>query len=413
MTPARMRDEVPLCACADAHPAALPLILLLGACQPAPTQTRIQGNTMGTYYAVTLSDPFPGGQGALQQEVEALLARLNKEISTYDPGSLISRFNQGTGQPPRSSRPPWRRLCAQGIDAGHLTRGSRCHRGPLVNLWGFGPDKRPVRRPGAEQIAKARERVGIDKLTLTPRGSLPARQGHPRSLSGSLHPGRGAASDEIAGLLEQKGPQLPHRGGGGGAQQGHNDKGNPWRVAIVEPSDRPGAIEDVVTPNGMAVSTAGSYRNYYELDGQRYSHIIDPATGEPVTHKLVSATVITPTALEADALDTALMVMGPERAMAFAREHKLAVYLIEKTATGFAASHTPSLPLSGAQAALNDEARSAGPRSLTAYSMGMRWGAGLAACLGRRRVRMPLSKRALTCSGDTSTGSSTLRDTLP
>jgi thiamine biosynthesis lipoprotein len=66
----------------------------------------------------------------------------------------------------------------------------------------------------------------------------------------------------------------------------------------------------------MAVSTAGSYRNYYELDGKRYSHIIDPATGEPVTHKLVSATVITPTALEADALDTALMVMGPERAMA-------------------------------------------------------------------------------------------------
>ncbi len=96
-----------------------------------------------------------------------------------------------------------------------------------------------------------------------------------------------------------------------------------------------------MTPNGMAVSTAGSYRNYYELDGKRYSHIIDPATGEPVTHKLVSATVITPTALEADALDTALMVMGPERAMAFAREHKLAVYLIEKTATGFAASHTP------------------------------------------------------------------------
>ena len=109
-------------------------------------------------------------------------------------------------------------------------------------------------------------------------------------------------------------------------------------MAIVEPSDRPGAIEDVVTPNGMAVSTAGSYRNYYELDGKRYSHIIDPATGEPVTHKLVSASVITPTALEADALDTALMVMGPERAMAFAKEHKLAVYLIEKTDQGFAAT---------------------------------------------------------------------------
>ena len=322
----------------------LSLILLLGACQPAPTQTRIQGNTMGTYYAVTLSDPFPGGQGALQQEVEALLARLNKEISTYDPGSLISRFNQGTGLPPQVIPATMAKIVQQGIDAGHLTRGVLdVTVGPLVNLWGFGPDKRPVRRPGAEQIAKARERVGIDKLTLTPEGD--------HFLLGKAIPdlyldlstlGEGAASDEIAGLLEQKGVHnYLIEVAGAVRSKGHNDKGNPWRVAIVEPSDRPGAIEDVVTPNGMAVSTAGSYRNYYELDGKRYSHIIDPATGEPVTHKLVSATVITPTALEADALDTALMVMGPERAMAFAREHKLAVYLIEKTTTGFAASHTP------------------------------------------------------------------------
>ena len=185
-------------------------------------------------------------------------------------------------------------------------------------------------------------------------------------------------------------------------------------MAIVEPSDRPGAIEDVVTPNGMAVSTAGSYRNYYELDGKRYSHIIDPATGEPVTHRLVSASVITPTALEADALDTALMVMGPERAMAFAREHRLAVYLIEKTDQGFVARHTPSLPPSGAQRAMNDEAPHGGASlSWYRYSMGMRWGAGVTVCLGRRRVRMPLSNLALTCSGDTSTGSSTVRDTLP
>ncbi len=126
--------------------------------------------------------------------------------------------------------------------------------------------------------------------------------------------------------------------------KGNNAKGKPWRVAIVEPSDQPGAFSDVVIPNGMALSTAGSYRNYYELDGKRYSHIIDPATGQPITHKLVSASVITPTALEADALDTALMVMGPEQAMAFAKAHGLAVYLIVKTEQGFAASHTPSSP---------------------------------------------------------------------
>ncbi|MFQ2717367.1 FAD:protein FMN transferase [Aeromonas caviae] len=322
----------------------LSLMLLLAACQPAPTQTRIQGSTMGTYYAVTLSDPFPGGQGALQQEVETLLARLNQEISTYDPASLISRFNQGTGQPPQVIPTTMARIVQQGMDAGRLTRGALdVTVGPLVNLWGFGPDKRPTQRPGAEQIAQARARVGIDKLSLTPQGD--------HFLLGKAIPGlyldlstlgEGAASDEIAGLLERRGVHnYLIEVAGAVRSKGRNAKGNPWRVAIVEPSDRPGAIEDVVTPNGMAVSTAGSYRNYYELDGKRYSHIIDPATGEPVTHRLVSASVITPTALEADALDTALMVMGPERAMAFAKEHKLAVYLIEKTDQGFVARHTP------------------------------------------------------------------------
>ncbi|MBA8780924.1 FAD:protein FMN transferase [Aeromonas caviae] len=322
----------------------LSLMLLLAACQPAPTQTRIQGSTMGTYYAVTLSDPFPGGQGALQQEVETLLARLNQEISTYDPASLISRFNQGTGQPPQVIPATMAKIVQQGMDAGRLTLGALdVTVGPLVNLWGFGPDKRPTQRPGAEQIAQARARVGIDKLSLTPQGD--------HFLLGKAIPGlyldlstlgEGAASDEIAGLLEQRGVHnYLVEVAGAVRSKGRNAKGNPWRVAIVEPSDRPGAIEDVVTPNGMAVSTAGSYRNYYELDGKRYSHIIDPATGEPVTHRLVSASVITPTALEADALDTALMVMGPERAMAFAKEHRLAVYLIEKTDQGFVARHTP------------------------------------------------------------------------
>ncbi|MGU5595488.1 FAD:protein FMN transferase [Aeromonas sanarellii] len=322
----------------------LSLMLLLAACQPAPTQTRIQGSTMGTYYAVTLSDPFPGGQGALQQEVETLLARLNQEISTYDPASLISRFNQGTGQPPQVIPATMAKIVQQGMDAGRLTRGALdVTVGPLVNLWGFGPDKRPTQRPGAEQIAQARARVGIDKLSLTPQGD--------HFLLGKAIPGlyldlstlgEGAASDEIAGLLERRGVHnYLIEVAGAVRSKGRNAKGNPWRVAIVEPSDRPGAIEDVVTPNGMAVSTAGSYRNYYELDGKRYSHIIDPATGEPVTHRLVSASVITPTALEADALDTALMVMGPERAMTFAKEHRLAVYLIEKTDQGFVARHTP------------------------------------------------------------------------
>ncbi|MGY3856020.1 FAD:protein FMN transferase [Aeromonas veronii] len=326
------------------HGALLALMLLLSACQPSPTQTRIQGNTMGTYFVVTITDTYPGGKPALQKEVNALLARMNKEISTYDPDSLISRFNLGPANAPTLIPATMAKIVQQGIDVGHLTGGKLdVTVGPLVNLWGFGPDKRPVKRPSPEQIVRARERVGIDKLGLTPQGDHFLLTKRIADLYLDLSTlGEGAASDEIAALLERKGvDNYLIEVAGAVRSKGHNSQGNPWRVAIVEPSGKPGTIEDVVTPNGMGLSTAGSYLNYYELDGRRYSHIIDPATGEPVTHKLVSASVITKTTLEADALDTALMVMGPEQAMSFARRHHLAVYLIVKTEQGFEARYTP------------------------------------------------------------------------
>ncbi|MFB2829010.1 FAD:protein FMN transferase [Aeromonas jandaei] len=323
----------------------LTLLLALTGCQPQPpAQTRIQGKTMGTYFVVTLSDPFPGGEPALKSEVENLLARMNSEISTYDPDSLISCFNQGPAKTPFVIPAAMAKIVQQGIDAGHLTNGKLdVTVGPLVNLWGFGPDKRPIKRPDDAAIAAARQKVGIDKLTLMPQGDHFLLEKSIPDLYLDLSTlGEGAASDEIAALLESKGVNnYLIEVAGAVRSKGHNSKGSPWRVAIVEPSDQPGAFSDIVIPNGMALSTAGSYRNYYELDGQRYSHIIDPATGQPITHKLVSASVITPTALEADALDTALMVMGPTEAMAFAKQHKLAVYLIVKTDEGFKAIHTP------------------------------------------------------------------------
>jgi thiamine biosynthesis lipoprotein len=129
---------------------------------------------------------------------------------------------------------------------------------------------------------------------------------------------------------------------GASRSRGVNAKGEPWKLAIQKPTDELDEVQAIVKPDGRAISTSGSYRNYYELDGQRYSHIIDPATGKPITHRLVSATVITPTALEADGLDTALMVMGPEKAMAFAKQQRLAVYLVIKTDKGFKAEYSES-----------------------------------------------------------------------
>ena len=149
----------------------LSLILLLGACQPAPTQTRIQGSTMGTYYSIKVADAAVTDAAKLQAEVDVLLERVNDQMSTYRPDSELSRFNQHKGNTPLVVSRDTARVVTEAIHIGRESRGALdVTVGPLVNLWGFGPDKRPVKRPTAEQITQARERVGIDKLSLTPQG---------------------------------------------------------------------------------------------------------------------------------------------------------------------------------------------------------------------------------------------------
>lgn len=113
------------------------------------------------------------------------------------------------------------------------------------------------------------------------------------------------------------------------------EQGQPWRVAIQKPTDRENAVQAIVDINGHGISTSGSYRNYYELDGKRVSHVIDPQTGRPIEHNLVSVTVIAPTALEADGWDTGLMVLGTQKAQEVVRREGLAVFMIMKEGEGF------------------------------------------------------------------------------
>lgn len=114
--------------------------------------------------------------------------------------------------------------------------------------------------------------------------------------------GEGYAADHLARLMEQEGiSRYLVSVGGALNSRGMNGAGQPWRVAIQKPTDKENAVQAVVDINGHGISTSGSYRNYYELDGKRLSHVIDPQTGRPIEHNLVSVTVIAPTALEADA----------------------------------------------------------------------------------------------------------------
>lgn len=302
-----------------------------------------QGRTMGTFYHVKIVGEYPGGQQALQTQVDALLKHYNDMMSTYDPNSELSKFNQYQQTTAYPISQDMADLLINGLRTGHQTGGLLDMTvGPLVNLWGFGPDKRPIKTPTDAEIEKARERVGIDKVHVDVSSDHAlVRKDHPDIYIDLSTFGEGYGVDKVAAMLEGLGVHdYLVEIAGASRSRGLNPKGQPWRLAIQKPDDEIAEVQAIVQPDGRAVSTSGSYRNYYELDGHRYSHVIDPRTGKPITHKLVSATVISATALEADSLDTALMVMGPDDAMKFANEQHLAVYLVVKTAGGFEARYS-------------------------------------------------------------------------
>lgn len=215
--------------------------------------------------------------------------------------------------------------------------------GPLVNLWGFGPTKAPQHTPDSLAIARAKAMTGLQHLRVIQSVSGQALQKDLPGLYVDLSTmGEGYATDHLARLMEAQGvTNYLVSVGGALLSRGHNGEGRSWRVAIQKPTDQQDAVQAVVDLQGHGISTSGNYRNYYELDGQRISHIIDPATGKPIQHKLASATVIATTALEADGWDTGLMVMGTEKAKALAIKQHLAVFLITREGDKFVTWASP------------------------------------------------------------------------
>ena len=304
----------------------------------------VEGKTMGTFYRVTLASPPADALVGLKEQINQSLNQDNHELSTYQEDSVLSRFNQYNGTSPQPISANMADLLSTALRIGAKTRGAMdVTVGPLVNLWGFGPDKQPVSMPTQAQIDNARTRVGLHHLRLTEdvngqwlQKDLPGLYVDLSSL------GEGYATDHLAALLESRGiTRYLVSVGGAVISRGVSPQNKPWRVAIQKPTDEEIAAQTIVDLQGHGISTSGSYRNYYELQGKRLSHIIDPATGRPIDHRLVSATVIATTALEADGWDTGLMVLGTEKAKALAEQLGLAVCLITKTDKGFDAWMSP------------------------------------------------------------------------
>ncbi len=312
------------------------IISFLAGCKKpqSSAQIDITGKTMGTFYSVKVSGNIAISKNQLQKQIDMILEQVNNDISTYRTNSVLSRFNHSRSvkeQPiPRSMTNII--LMAQRIGC-ETDGGMDITIGSLVNLWGFGPYKSEGMVPTPKQIEIAKKKIGLQhlKLFIDSRGEW-LQKNKPDIYLDLSTLGEGYGADELARLMTRNGI-INYLVSVGGAISSHglNPLGRPWRVAVQKPTDRENVPQILVDLKGYSISTAGSYRNYFEQGTQHYSHVIDPRTGAPIKHDLLSVTVIAPTALEADGWDTGLMVLGAEKALSLAQEKGLAVYLISKT----------------------------------------------------------------------------------
>jgi len=315
------------------------LVISLSACFPSnpsnKTEVLLQGHTMGTTYNIkVVATKEQLIELKLQQQIDAALVQVNQEMSTYINNSELSLFNSSSSTEPVEISSGFARVLKESIRLGKLSEGKLdVTVGPLVNLWGFGPEQRPDKIPNEELLAATKKRVGLQNLVL--KGNLLSKK-IPDLYVDLSTTAKGYGVDIVAELIESNGfTNYLVEIGGEMRLRGFKRTGELWAIAIEKPITNERSVQQVIIPKDNAVATSGDYRIYFEADGQRFSHIIDPESGKPIKHNLVSVTVIHPSSMTADGLSTTLMVMGIEQGMAFAVKNNLAALFIAKTENGF------------------------------------------------------------------------------
>ncbi|MEH6589702.1 MAG: FAD:protein FMN transferase [Halioglobus sp.] len=296
---------------------------------------------MGTTWHVSYhAGPKSPSQQATQQAIESILLAVNESMSTYLPGSEISRFNRAAPEQWFSVSTQFVTVLTAALEVGRRSLGAYdVTVEPLVNRWGFGPAMRQQDLPEEKEIALLMDRVGQDKLAIDDVAQAIVKHGDIAVDFSSI--AKGFAVDEVANWLVQQG--IEHflvEIGGEMRVAGLSGRGDAWRIAIETPEATGRSVARAIQLHDVAVATSGDYRNFFEHDGKRYSHSIDPRTGYPVEHDLVSVTVLHASAMMADAWATALTVLGTEQAMAVAQQQGLAVYLIRREGDSFVDSYS-------------------------------------------------------------------------
>jgi len=304
----------------------------------------LNGRTMGTSYSVKLSKLPPGKtHKQLKKLIDQSLEQVNDQMSTYRPKSELSRFNTFDKSGWFEVSTDTARVAQRAKEIGRLLAGSfDVTIGMVVNLWGFGPRGVPTKIPSDKQLKQVLEKSGNDQLSV--RMSPPAIKKKSSSLYVDLSGiAKGFGADKVSELLSSLGSRSHMvEIGGEVATVGLKASSSPWRIAIERPNlHGKRGIQSIAELSGQSLATSGDYRNFFEKNGKRFSHIIDPRTGKPVDHKLASVSVISSKCLDADAFATGMMVLGFKEGMKLAKKNKLAVFFLLREKGGYVGYSSP------------------------------------------------------------------------
>lgn len=299
--------------------------------RPLESPVSLNGPVFGSFYQVTIADSLTQGEmKTLEEGIKAQLDQVDQSMSTYRDDSELMAFNQaplGDWQPLSNALIEVMAISQSVAEASDGAFDVTI--GGLVNLWSFGPEARPEEVPSDAVLNERLEQVGFDALRVDTQSMQAQRT---RDVFVDLSAvAKGHATDQVAAYLDQQGMEhyLVNLGGDLIAR-GYRDPDEEtlWRVGIEVPTDGPQTAQHVIPLADISVATSGDYRNYFEVDDERYSHTIDPRSGKPITHELVSVSIFHPSNAWADAWATALLVAGDKAGMALAREHDLSVLML-------------------------------------------------------------------------------------
>jgi len=298
----------------------LAVISLIAGC--GNKEVRFSGRTMGTVFHIKVVSSCFKPTDHLKKKIEQRLREINQSMSTYIPDSEISRFNNVS----QTDRP----FCISNDFYNVLTVSASLYQmtqgawdgtvRPLVALWGFSSRKKTDRVPAQEEINSILQNIGFDKIIIKANQCLIKKNPQIALDLGSI--AKGFGTDQIAAMLRREGfDNFLVEIGGEVYASGVRQDGQKWRIGVNTPSKEAAynQVYKMVTLEDKAMATSGDYRQFFEIDGRRYSHVLDPRTGYPVQNGVASVSVMANDCTFADGLATALMVMGPGDGLALVK----------------------------------------------------------------------------------------------